>query len=331
MSSLLSRSRRSDTEAAADAAPPTPTRRPRLTGSGGGGSAGKEGRAGYAFISPWLIGFVFFTAGPIVATLVLSFSRYDVLSSPEFVGVDNYREALDDPLVRTALGNTALYTLMYVPLSVLLGLGLALLLQQAGRAQGFVRNAIYLPVITPPVATGVLFLLLLNGQNGLINKTLGAVGLPTPNWTADPSWIKPGIVMMTLWTVGSVAIILFASLQEVPTSLVDAAAVDGAGTWSRFYHVTLPMISPALFFVTIVNTIASLQLFSEVYTMYFGAVTTNPPDAALFYVIYLFEQAFRFLKMGYASALSWLLFLVIAVITAIQVYVGRRFVYYRGQ
>ena len=303
----------------------------RSTGRAKRRSGGREARAGYAFISPWLVGFLFFTAGPVVATVVLSFTKYDVLSSPSYVGADNYRRALDDPLVRRALGNTALYTLMYVPLSILLGLGLALLLQKAGRAQGFVRNAIYLPVITPPVATGVLFLLLLNGQNGLINKTLGSVGLPTPNWTADPAWIKPGIVMMTLWTVGSVAIILFASLQEVPTSLIDAAAVDGATTWARFYHVTLPMISPALFFATIVNTIASLQLFSEVYTMYFGAVTTNPPESALFYVIYLFEQAFRFLKMGYASALSWLLFLVIALITAVQVYVGKRFVYYRGQ
>lgn len=199
------------------------------------------------------------------------------------------------------------------------------------RSRFFWVSAIYLPVITPPVATGVLFLLLLNRQDGYVNKILGSLGLPTPYWTSDPAWIKPGIVLMTLWTVGSVAIILFAALQEVPQTLLDASAVDGASTWARFRHVTLPMISPALFFTTIVNTIASLQLFSEVYTMYFGAVTTNPPDAALFYVIYLFEEGFRFLHMGYASALAWLLFLVIAVITALQMYVGKRFVYYRGQ
>ncbi len=291
----------------------------------------RETRAAYGFISPWIIGFIFFTAGPVLATLVLSFTDYDVLSSPSWSGVSNYREALSDDKARTALGNTAVYTLMYVPISILLGLGIALLLQHAGRARGLVRNAIYLPVITPPVATGVLFLLLLNGQDGYVNKILGSLGLPTPYWTSDPAWIKPGIVLMTLWTVGSVAIILFAALQEVPQTLLDASAVDGASTWARFRHVTLPMISPALFFTTIVNTIASLQLFSEVYTMYFGAVTTNPPDAALFYVIYLFEEGFRFLHMGYASALAWLLFLVIAVITALQMYVGKRFVYYRGQ
>lgn len=286
--------------------------------------------AAYAFLSPWLVGLVFFTAGPILATLVLSFTSYDVLTPPSFVGIDNYREALQDPGARTALGNTATYALMYVPLSVTLGLALAMLLNHAGRAQGVMRTVIYLPVITPPVATGALFLLLLNGQNGLINDVLGRIGLPTPFWTTDPTWIKPGIVLMTLWTVGSVTLILFASLQEVPESLIDAAAVDGASAWARFRHVTLPMISPALFFVTIVNTIASLQIFSEVYTMYFGTVTTPSSDAALFYVIYLFQEAFSFFHMGYASALSWLLFLVIAAVTAVQLTVGRRFVYYRG-
>lgn len=291
----------------------------------------RETRAAYGFISPWIIGFIFFTAGPVLATLVLSFTDYDVLTSPTWTGGSNYSKALSDPDARTALGNTAVYTLMYVPISILLGLGIALLLQHAGRARGLVRNAIYLPVVTPPVATGVLFSLLLNGQEGYVNKILGSVGLPTPYWTSDPAWIKPGIVLMTLWTVGSVAIILFAALQEVPQTLLDASAVDGASTWARFRYVTLPMISPALFFTTIVNTIASFQLFSEVYTLYFGAVTTPASDSALFYVIYLFEEGFRSLHMGYASALAWLLFLVIAVVTALQMYVGKRFVYYRGQ
>lgn len=288
-------------------------------------------RAAYGFLSPWIVGFVFFTAGPVVATLVLSFTSYDVINSPEFVGLENYQRALGDGAAFNAMGNTALYALMYVPLAVLIGLALAMLLQAAGRATGFFRTVFYLPVITPPVATGVLFLLLLNGQNGLLNDALRAVGLPAPYWTSDPEWIKPGIVIMALWSLGSVVIILLAALNEVPQTLVDAASIDGAGRLRRFWHVTLPMISPALLFVTIVTTIAAMQLFTEVYTMYFGTTTTNPPDEAVFYVIYLFEQGFRFLNMGYASALAWLLFLVILVLTAVQLSISRRFVHYRGE
>jgi multiple sugar transport system permease protein len=291
----------------------------------------RESRAGYAFLGPWLLGLVFFTLGPVAATLVLSFTDYDVLTAPSWVGTDNYAEALADPKVRTALGNTAFYTLLYVPASVVLGLGLALLIRRAGQATGLMRTMIYLPVVTPPVATGVLFLLLLNGQDGLVNDVLGTLGLPTPAWTTDPSWIKPGLVVMSLWSVGSVAIILLAALGEVPRTLLEAAEIDGASVWRRFRHVTLPMISPALFFVIVVNTIASLQLFAEVYTMYFGAVTTPSSEAALFYVIYLFEQGFRFFHMGYAAALSWLLFLVIVAVTAFQIVMSRRLVYYRNE
>lgn len=289
-----------------------------------------ETRAAYGFLSPWVIGFLGLTLGPVVATFVMSFSDYDVLSSTQWVGTENYADALDDPHAFAALKNTFFYTALYVPLSIGIALGLALLLQSAGRLKGVFRTVIYLPVVTPPVATGVLFLQLLNGQTGLINNVLGTFALPTPNWTTDPMWIKPGIVIMSLWSVGSVTLILFAALAEVPAHLREAALVDGAGAWRRFYHITLPMISPAIFFSVVVNTIASLQLFSEVYTMYFGATTTPPPEEALFYVVYLFEQAFRDFEMGYAAALSWLLFLIIMAITAVQLAVSRRLVHYRS-
>lgn len=289
-----------------------------------------ETRAAYGFLSPWVIGFLGLTLGPVVATFVMSFSDYDVLTSTQWVGTENYSDALDDPHAHAALKNTFFYTALYVPLSILIALGLALLLQSAGRLKGVFRTLIYLPVVTPPVATGVLFLQLLNGQTGLINQVLGTFTLPTPNWTTDPQWIKPGIVIMSLWSVGSVTLILFAALAEVPAHLREAALVDGAGAWRRFYHITLPMISPAIFFSVVVNTIASLQLFSEVYTMYFGATTTPPPEEALFYVVYLFEQAFRDFEMGYAAALSWLLFLIIMAITAVQLVVSRRLVHYRA-
>jgi multiple sugar transport system permease protein len=175
--------------------------------------------------------------------------------------------------------------------------------------------------------------LLLNTQDGLINRALGLVGIDGPSWTTDPDWVMPGIILMSLWSLGSTIIIYLAALQNVPRELYEAATVDGAGAWSRFRHVTVPMISGALFFTLIVNTIASLQMFTEVYTMYFGNRQTQTAfnsDAAVFYVIYLFQQAFQFLHMGYASALAWLLFVIILVITVVQVKLGNRFVYYEA-
>jgi multiple sugar transport system permease protein len=189
-----------------------------------------------------------------------------------------------------------------------------------------------LPKMTPPVAIGVLLLLLFNGQSGLINTALGWFGIDGPAWTTDPTWVKPGLVVMSLWTVGASVIILLAALRNVPSELYDAARVDGAGWWRQTFHVTIPMVSGALFFVFIVDTIAAFQSFTEAYTAYFGSVnTTYSNDAALFYVIYLFQQAFEFLEMGYASAMAWVLFLIIMVVTFVQVKVTKRFVYYEGE
>lgn len=291
-----------------------------------------ETRAAYLFIAPWLVGLVVFTAGPMVASLVLSFTDYDLVSEPQFVGLDNYRRIAADPTVLRSLGNTVFYTVLHVPLSLAAALGLALLLVRAGRSSGVFRTIVYLPVMTPPVAIGAMFLLLLNGQTGLVNEALALVGIDGPGWTTDPAWIKPGLVLMSLWTVGSTAIIYLAALRDVPRELYEAARIDGAGGWRQFRSVTLPMISGTVYFTLIVNTIASLQLFAEVYTMYFGndATASSSGDAALFYVIYLFQQAFQFLHMGYASALAWLLFVVIMLITLVQVRLARRRVYYEG-
>ena len=291
----------------------------------------REARWVYLFLAPWLVGFAVFTAGPMLASLVLSFTAYDVINPPRFVGGANYQELWQDPNVRRALGNTTFYTVLHVPLSMLLALVLALMLQRIGRAAGFFRTVFYLPAVTPPVAVGVLFLLLLNGQTGLVNAGLRLVGLSGPNWTSDPTWVKPGIVLMSLWSLGTTAVIYFAALQNVPRELYEAATLDGAGGWARFRYVTLPQISGALFFTLVVNTVASLQMFTEVYTMFFGTAEQSVgSDAALFYVVYLFQQAFAFLHMGYASALAWLLFAVIMVVTAVQVLVSRRFVHYEG-
>jgi multiple sugar transport system permease protein len=284
------------------------------------------------FLSPWLIGFGVFTAWPLLYSAYLSFTDYDVINDPSFVGWDNYVRLFEDPKIGLALANTFFYTLVQVPVYVIVSLALALLVKHAGRSSGFFRTMVFLPKMTPPVAIGILFLLLFNGQNGLINAALGTIGIDGPAWTTDPAWVKPGLIVMSLWTVGSSVIILLAALQNVPEELYESARIDGAGRWRRLVSVTLPMISPALFFIVIINTIGGLQTFDEAYTAFFGAGnSTYSNDAALFYVIYLFQQAFQFLHMGYASAMAWVLFFLIMAVTAVQLIVSRRLVYYEGE
>jgi multiple sugar transport system permease protein len=292
----------------------------------------RDARAALLFLSPWLLGFAIFTAWPVLYSGYLSLTDYDVLNDPSFVGLDNYRELFEDPKVALALRNTFFYVAIQVPLYVLVSLALALLLNTASRrSAGFFRTVFYLPNMTPPVAVGVLLLLVFNGQNGLINELLGAIGIDGPAWTTDPDWVKPAIILTSLWSTGSSVIILFAALRNVPQEMYDAARVDGANAWQRLVRITVPMISPALFFVFVVNTIAAFQTFTEAYTAFFGSGnTTYSNDAALFYAIYLFQQAFEFLNMGYASAMAWVLFVIIMVITAIQLVVSRRLVYLEG-
>jgi multiple sugar transport system permease protein len=292
-----------------------------------------ETRAAWLFLSPWVAGFLLFTAGPMLISLFLSLTRYDMLKPPSFVGGDNYQEVLSDPKVGTALYNTLFFTVLHVPLQIVLALALASLLLRAGRAGGFFRTLLYLPVMTPPVALAAMFLLLLNGQTGAINELLGLAGFAGPDWTTDPAWIKPGLVLMSLWTVGSTAVIYLAALSRVPPELYEAARLDGASAWRQFVHITLPSISATVYFTVIVNTIASLQVFTEAYTMYFGNSQTadSQGDSALFYVIYLFQQAFGSLRMGYASALAWVLFIVIALITIVQVRLSKRLVHYESE
>ncbi|MFD7438412.1 carbohydrate ABC transporter permease [Streptomyces sp. NPDC059861] len=293
----------------------------------------RETWAAYGFLSPWVFGFLVFTAGPMIASLVLSFTDYDGIGTTHGVGTANYQQLFADPSVAKSLTNTLVFTALRVPLQMALALVLAMLLMKAGRASGVFRTIFYLPVMTPPVAIGILFLLLFNGNVGLINEVLGWVGVTGPSWTTDGQWVKPGLVLTSLWSVGSTVIIYFAALRSVPRELYEAAELDGVGRWNRFRHVTVPQISGTLFFTLIVNTIASLQTFTEAYTAFFGSANsqTYSNDAALFYVVYLFQQAFQYLHMGYASALAWLLFLVIVAITLIQARVSKRFVYYEGE
>jgi multiple sugar transport system permease protein len=289
----------------------------------------RETLAALGFISPWIIGFLIFTAGPMVISLALSFTDYNIISPPRYIGLTNYQEMLTDPRLGLSLGNSIYYALLHVPLTIIFALFLAMILNRVGKAAGFFRTAFYLPSITPAVAVGTLFLWLLNPRVGLVNQGLALIGIEGPGWTTDPNWIKPGIVIMSLWSLGSTVIILLAALRGVPNELYEAANIDGASGWQQFLKITVPLISGSLFFVLIVNTIASLQIFTEVYTMYFGKQQSGPASSAgLFYNIYLFRQAFEFLRMGYASAMAWLLFVIILILTAIQLRVSRRWVYY---
>lgn len=292
----------------------------------------KETLAAFLFISPWIVGFLIFTLGPMIASFYLSLTQYNVIKPPIYIGLENYKEMLIDPKIPQSLYNSFFYTVLYVPLSTIFALILAVLLKGLKKGAGFFRTAFYLPSITPSVAVGVLFLNLLNMRIGLVNRFLALFGIIGPAWSTDPNWIKPGIVIMSLWGVGSTVIIYLAALQDVPKDLYESAKIDGANGWYQFRKITLPMISGTIFFTMIVNTISSIQIFTEVYTMYFGTMAANTgQEAALFYVIYLFRNAFEYLNMGYASAMAWVLFVIILVLTFIQMRLSKKWVYYEGE
>lgn len=291
----------------------------------------KETLAAFCFISPWITGFLVFTLGPMIASFYLSLTQYNVIQPPHFIGLDNYKQLFVDPKIGQSLYNSFFYAILHIPLSTMLALGLAVLLKRLKKGAGFFRTSFYLPSITPSVAVGVLFLNLLNFRYGLINRALEFIGIAGPAWSTDPNWIKPGIVLMSLWGIGSTIIIYLAALQDVPKDLYEAAKIDGANEWHQFVKITVPMISGTIFFTMIVNTISSIQIFTEVYTMYFGTMAANTgQEAALFYVIYLFRNAFEYLNMGYASAMSWVLFVIILILTFFQMRLSKKWVYYEG-
>ena len=281
----------------------------------------RETWTAYAFILPWVIGFIALTAGPMFASLYFAMSDYGVeqiagIRETSFVGAENFRQLLDDGKIPLALRNTFVYTLMMVPATIVVALALAMILLRVGRAGDFFRTVFYLPQITPPVAVGILLLVLFNGSVGVVNRGLELIGIEQgPFWTTDPNWIKPSLAIMSVWAVGGTMVIYLAALKGVPQHLYEAAAMDGAPAWRRFKDVTLPMISPALFFTFIILTIAGLNTFTEVYTAYFGggSAGAEAPDAALMYAIYLFRQAFEFFNMGYAAAISYLLVIFLSV------------------
>lgn len=292
----------------------------------------REAIAGYLFISPWIVGFLIFTAGTMIYSLVISFSHYNLATDIiRPAGTDNYRALLDDPKVMTSLGNTLFYAVLAVPLEIIAALLLAMLLNRVGRGAGFFRTVYYLPKMTPAVATASVFLLLLNGNTGAINQGLRLLGVPGPQWLVDPAWVKPSIVLMTLWGVSGTMVIFLAALKNVPKDLYEVASLDGAGPVRKFFTITLPMISGAMFFNVIILTIAAFQVFDQAYLLFWRDQNNASPEASLFYAVYLFQQAFGQFNFGFAAAMAWLLFVILMILTAIQVKVGNRFVYYEGE
>ncbi len=291
----------------------------------------REALAGYLFISPWIVGFLLFTAGAMLYSLVISFSHYSLATNvARPAGLSNYAELFADPRVMGSLRNTLFYAVLAVPLEIIFALFLAMLLIRVGRGAGIFRTVYYLPKMTPSVATASVFLLLLNGNTGAINKALGFFGIQGPQWLIDPHWVKPSIVLMTLWGVSGTMVIFLAALNNVPRDLYEVASIDGAGPVRKFFNITVPMISGAIFFNVIVLTIAALQVFDQAYLLFWRDQSNASPEASLFYGVYLYIQAFRQFNFGFASAMAWLLFIIILLISVIQLKLGNRFVFYEG-
>ncbi|HEV7743334.1 MAG TPA: sugar ABC transporter permease [Pseudolysinimonas sp.] len=292
----------------------------------------RETIAAYLFLSPWLLGFLVFTLGAMIYSLVISFTHYQLATNTARpAGLSNYAALLEDPKVLISLGNTLFYAVLAVPLEVIFALFLASLLNRTTRGAGIFRTLYYLPKMTPAVATASVFFLLLNGNQGAINKGLALLGIQGPQWLLDPAWVKPSIVLMTLWGVSGTMVIFLAALKNVPRDLYEVAQIDGAGPIRRFWSITLPMISGAIFFNVIVLTIAALQTFDQAYLLFYRDQVQGASDSSLFYAVYLFQQAFRQFNFGFAAAMAWLIFVIIMIISLIQVRVGNRFVYYESE
>jgi multiple sugar transport system permease protein len=282
---------------------------------------------GYLFIAPWLIGFLVFTAGPFLTSVFLSFTRYDVVSSPKWVGLANYQVLLgQDELFFKSAWVTIRFAIVSVPLGIVAGVALALLLNANVRGISVYRTIFFLPSIVPMVATSVIFMWILNPQIGLVNGLLERFGVIGPAWLSDAKWAFWSLVLMSLWSVGGSMVIYLAGLKDIPLYLYEAATIDGASAWQKMTRVTLPMLTPVIFFNLVMGVIGSFQYFTQAYIMTGG----GPEDSTRFYALYLFDRAWRYLDMGYASAMAWVLFLVVVVLTTMIFRTQKRWVHYGG-
>lgn len=290
----------------------------------------EETATGWLAITPWILGFLIFMVWPLAASMYFSLTKYDVVSSPKWVGLDNYRQLLaHDPKFMKSVVNTLIYSVLFVPSHLVVALGIALLLNRASRMSGIFRTLYYLPSITPAVATAYIWILILNPNDGIVNRVLHALHVPAPGWTVDAFWTKPTIVISQLWLVGAAMVIFLAGLKGIPQTLYEAAKLDGAGPVRQFRDVTLPMLSGVTFFVATVDIIGALQVFTQGYVMF--DKNGGPNGAGLFAVMYLFQRAFAYFQMGYASAIAWALFVMILAVTLVQFGFAKRWVYVEAE
>jgi len=285
-----------------------------------------ETRDAYMLLLPWIMGFLAWTLGPMLFSLFLAFARWDIIGPIRWVGTANFASLFEDKYFYISFKNTAFMVAFGVPLRILVALCLALALNQKLKGMNLYRTIFYLPSVTPLVASSIIWMWILNPEFGILNMFLRKLGFGTLYWLADPRLAKPAFILMSLWGVGTTMVILLAGLQSIPEHLYEAASMDGAGRWKRFRHVTLPMLSPTIFFVLVMGVIGMFQIFTSAFVMTGG----GPQHATLFYELYLYESAFMSLKFGYASALAWFLFIVIFLLTRAQFWASRRWVYYEA-
>lgn len=289
----------------------------------------RAGEAWWAllFLAPTLIGLALLSAGPILASFAISLTKWDLLTPPQFVGLQNFVNLANDPRFLVSLRNTAFYTLLSVPIGMALALGLALALNQSLRGIALIRTAYFLPVVTSATAVGLVWAWIYSPNNGLLNQAIGVIGLPPQKWISDPFWAMPSIIAMSIWQgLGINVIIFLAGLQAIPQEYYDAASVDGAARWTRFRHVTLPLLTPSVFFTGILSLIGSFQVFDQVYIL---ARPGKPTEATITLVYFIYESGFKNFRMGEAAAASWILFLIVAVLTVIYFRTQNRWVHYQ--
>lgn len=279
---------------------------------------------GLAFISPWVIGFLWFNLYPVVASVYYSFTSFHVIDPPQWVGLDNFHTLINDELFWTSLYNTAYYIAGSVPLDLVAALFLAVLLNLQLPMRAILRTCYYIPTIVPTVAGAILWIMLFNTHGGIINSTLGVFGIPEIPWLSSPDWAMPALILVSVWGVGQAVVIFLAGLQDVPTTLYEAARLDGAGPLQLVWHVTVPLVSPVILFNGILGMVNASQVFAQPLIMTGG----GPLNATLMYSITLFRNAFVYYKMGYASALGWILFVFLFALTLVSLRLSRRFVHY---
>ncbi len=283
---------------------------------------------GLAFCSPWIIGFLAFSVVPIVASLYYSFTVYSVLQPPRWIGLSNYVELLsDDPLFWISLWNTVYYVVLANIVGGTVALVLAMLLNMKVRGLSFYRTVFYIPVIVPVVASSIIWLWLFNPQYGVLNYAFTLFGIGPIPWLTDPGWSKNSLVLMSLWSVGNAVVIFLAGLQDIPPEMVEAASLDGANAFQRIRFITIPMITPVILFNVTIGLISGFQVFTQAYIMTNG----GPADSTLFYALYLYRNAFRFFKMGYASGQAWILFVLILLSSLLLFKSSTRWVHYAGE